>query len=175
MNNVERIQQAVRNIKTMLPTYWDATVRSRTPGSSNGSVFDFEDVERVLFEDRIGDWEVYENCPNLLSGCTAYILRDVPGHLGIVDLEGLDETTVLDVIDNKKTGMAKCIVSGALGPKTNMATLILGEDQGQEVAFTFHPGEPVKPDEIPVEKLGGRTSITVAEAVDFGFTHACIA
>ena len=174
--NATRIQQAVKNIKTMLPTYWDATVRSRTPGSSNGSVFSFENVEQILFEDRIRDWVPFPECPNLLPGCTAFKLCNIPGRLGIVELSKLDENTMLDVKDNKKTGMAKCLlVNGTFGPETNEAVLILGEDQGVEVVFTFHPGLPVKPDEIPVEKLDGRTSITVSEALGFGFTHACIA
>lgn len=175
MNNVERIRTAVENIKSMLPTYWEATVNSRTPGSSNGSVFDFNNVEQVLFVDRIGDWEEYGECPNLLPGCTAYVLRDVPGHLGVVELEKLDQELSLDIIDNKRTGKAKCLAHVNIGPETRFATLILGEDQGQEVIFTFHPGLPVRPDEIPVEKLGGRTKISVSEAIELGFTHACIA
>ena len=175
-NTVERIQQAVKNIKAMLSNYWDATVKSRTPGSSNGSIFAFENVEKVLFEDRIQDWVPFPECPNLLPGCTAFKLCNVPGHLGIVDLKELDENTMLDVIDNKKTGMAKCLlVNGTKGPETDEATLILGEEQGQEVVFTFHPGLPVRPDEIPVEKLGGRTKLFVSEAIELGFTHACIA
>lgn len=174
--NVARIRKAVENIKSMLPTYWEATVRSRTPGSSNGSVFSFENVEQILFEDRINDWKSFPECPNLLPGCTAFKLCNVPGHLGIVDLKELDENTMLDVVDNKKTGMAKCLlVNGTKGPETDEATLILGEEAGKEVVFTFHPGNPIRPDEIPVEKLGGRTTVTVSEAIEFGFTHACIA
>ena len=135
----------------------------------------FDNVEKVLFEYRIQDWEEYKDCPNLLPGCTAYVLRDVSGHLGIVELSKLDPEMELDVIDNKRTGKAKCLVSGALGPKTNMATIILGTENGVEVVYTYHPGLPVKPDEIPVEKLGGRTNLSVSEAIDLGFTHACIA
>ena len=176
MNNSERITNAVNNIKSMIPTYWEATVRSRTPGSSNGSVFSFPNIEKVLFKDRIGDWVPFPECPNILPGCTAFILRGVCGHLGIVDLKELNETTILNVVDNKRTGKAKCLlVNWPKGPETDFATLILGEEGGKEVIFTFHPGKPVKPDEIPVEKLDGRTSITVAEAIGLGFTHACIA
>lgn len=174
--NATRIQQAVKNIKFMIPTYWEATVKSRTPGSSNGSVFSFDNVEKILFEDRIHDWVPFPECPNLLPGCTAFKLCDVPGCLGIINLEKLDGSVMLDVVNNKKTGMAKClIVNGPKGPETDEAVLILGEDQGREVVFTFHPGLPVKPDEIPVERLKGRTQLSVSEAIDFGFTHACIA
>lgn len=173
---IDRIRQAVNNIKTMLPTYWEATVKSRTPGSSNGSVFSFEDVEKVLFEDRVGDWVPFPECPNLLPGCTAFKLCNIPGHLGIINLEVLDGSVMLDVVDNKKTGKAKCLlVNGTKGPETDYATLILGEDGGKEVVFTFHPGNPIRPDEIPVEKLKGRTKLSVSEAIKFGFTHACIA
>lgn len=174
--NTTRIQQAVKNIKTMLPTYWDATVRSRTPGSSNGSVFGFSDVEKVLFEDRLNDWKSFPECPNLLPGCTAFKMHNVPGYLGVVELSKLDPEILLDVIDNKRTGKAKCIlVNGTKGPETDEAVLILGTENGVEVVYTFHPGMPIRPAEIPVEKLGGHTKVSVSEAIELGFTHACIA
>ena len=176
MNSTERIVNAVNNIKELLPEYWESTVTSRTPGSSNGSVFAFDKVEKVLFKDRINDWVPFPECPNLIPGCTAFILRGVCGHLGVVELSKLDPELKLNIIDNKRTGKAKCLlVNGTLGPETDEATLILGEEQGREVIFTFHPGLPIRPDEIPVERLGGRTSIKVSEAINLGFTHACIA
>lgn len=172
MNNAERINNALQNIKELLPEYWEATVNSRTPGKSVGSVFSFSNIEKVLFEDRINDWTVYENCPNLIPGCIAFILRDVDGHLGVVELEKLNSEMVLDILDNKKTGKAKLLAHVGLGPETNFATLILGDEQGKEVIFTFHPGQPVRPSEIPIEALEGKTRITVREAMALGFTTA---
>ena len=172
MNNAERITNAIANIKQLLPEYWESTVASRTPGKSVGSVFGFSDVEKVLFEDRLNDWEEYGDCPNLIPGCTAFLLRDVGGHLGVIELSKLDDDLELDVIDNKKTGKAKCLAHVGIGPKTDFATLILGEEQGKEVVFTFHPGAPVRPSEIPVDALEGRTKITVREAMALGFTTA---
>lgn len=170
--NAERITNAVNNIKQMLPEYWESTVSSRTPGKSVGSVFSFEHVEKVLFEDRISDWEEYNDCPNLIPGCTAYVLRDVSGHLGVIELVKLDPMMVLDVIDNKKTGKAKLLAHVGIGPETDFATLILGDEQGKEVVFTFHPGAPVRPSEIPVDALGGETQLTVKKAIELGFTTA---
>ena len=170
--NAERIENAIANIKQLLPEYWKSTVESRTPGKSVGSVFEFSNVEKVLFEDRINDWEVYEDCPNLIPGCTAYVLRDVSGHLGVVNLSELDGDLELDVIDNKKTGKAKLLAHVGIGPDTDFATLILGEEQGKEVVFTFHPGQPVRPSEIPIEELKGRNKITVREAMALGFETA---
>ena len=172
MNNAERITNAIANIKQLLPEYWESTVNSRTPGKSVGSVFDFSNVEKVLFEDRINDWEEYGDCPNLIPGCTAFVLHGVCGHLGVVELEKLDPEMVLDVIDNKKTGKAKCLAHVGIGPKTDFATLILGEEQGKEVVFTFHPGQPIRPSEIPVDALKGRNKITVREAMALGFETA---
>lgn len=168
----ERINNALQNIKNLLPEYWEATILSRTPGKSVGSVFDFEDVEKVLFEDRINDWTVYENCPNLIPGCTAFILRNVDGHLGVVELGKLDPEMSLDIVDNKKTGKAKLLAHIGIGPEVDYAVMILGEEQGREVIFTFHPGQPVRPSEIPIEALEGKTRITVREAMALGFTTA---
>lgn len=172
MNNAERITNAIANIKQLLPDYWKATVSSRTPGESVGSVFGFSDVEKVLFGDRLNDWEVYENCPNLLPGCVAFTLRNVPGHLGVIELGELDQNTVLDIIDNKKTGKAKLLAHVGQGPEVEFATLILGEEQGREVVFTFHPGAPIRPSEIPMEALGGEKQLTVKKAIELGFTTA---
>lgn len=170
--NAERIVNAIANIKQLLPEYWESTVSSRTPGKSVGSVFDFSNIEKVLFEDRINDWEEYGDCPNLMPGCTAFILHGVCGHLGVVELEKLDKELTLDVIDNKRTGKAKCLAHVGQGPEVDFAVMILGEEQGKEVVFTFHPGFPIKPVEIPVDQLSGKTRITVKEAMTYGFTHA---
>ena len=172
MNNAERITSAINAIKNLLPEYWESTVSSRTPGKSVGSVFTFEDVEKVLFQDRLNDWEEYGECPNLMPGCVAFTLRDVNGHLGVVELSELDPTLLLDVIDNKKTGKAKLLAHIGIGPKTDFATLILGEEQGKEVVFTFHPGAPVRPSEIPVDALEGEKQLTVKKAIELGFTTA---
>ena len=172
MNNAERIKNAIANIKQLLPEYWEATVNSRTPGKSVGSVFDFEDIEKILFEDRIDDWEENRECPNLMPGCTAFTLQNVNGHIGVVDLSELDSEMVLDIIDNKRTGKAKLLAHVGQGPEVNFATLILGEEQGREVIFTFHPGEPIKPSEISIDVLEGKTKVTVKEAMALGFTTA---
>ena len=172
MNNAERIVNAINAIKAMLPEYWKSTVESRTPGKSVGSVFSFSNVEQVLFEDRLNDWEEYKDCPNLMTGCTAFVLRNVSGHLGVVELEKLDQNTVLDVVDNKKTGKAKLLAHVGIGPKTDFATLILGDEHGVEVVFTFHPRDPIKPSEISIETLEGRTKITATEAMALGFATA---
>lgn len=172
MNNAERITNALQNIKELLPEYWEATVNSRTPGKSVGSVFSFSNIEKVLFEDKLDDWEEYNDCPNLIPGCVAFTLRNVPGHLGVIELATLDQNTVLDVIDNKRTGKAKLLAHIGLGPEVDFATLILGEEKGKEVIFTFHPGEPIRPSEIPVDALEGRTKVTVKEAMALGFTTA---
>lgn len=170
--NTERIQNALQNIKQLLPEYWESTVNSRTPGKSVGSVFSFSNIEKVLFEDRLDDWEEYGECPNLMPGCAAFILRNVDGHLGVVNLSELDPELKLDIVDNKKTGKAKLLAHISIGPKTDFATLILGEEQGREVIFTFHPGAPVRPSEIPVDALGGETQLTVKKAIELGFETA---
>ena len=113
--NAERIVNAINAIKAMLPEYWKSTVESRTPGKSVGSVFSFPNIEKVLFEDRLNDWVNFDNCPNLMPGCTAFILRDVDGHLGVVELSKLDPELVLDIIDNKRTGKAKCLAHVGIG------------------------------------------------------------
>ena len=51
------------------------------------------------------------------------------------------------------------------------STLILGKEKGEEVVFTFHPGEPVRPTQLPaVPELVGKT-VTMETAFLLGFEY----
>ena len=173
-NTASRIDAARKNIREIAPGYWEATVASRTAETAVGSFFKFPKVEEVLFEQHLQDWEEYPECPGLLPGCAAFKLQ-IKGYLGVIPLESLDDAQELRVVDNKGTGVAKLLAPKEVSPQeVDLAVCILGEEDGREVIFTFHPGDPIPPDTIKMEDLS-RTSITVAEAKSLGFVYANLA
>ena len=173
-NTASRIDAARKNIREIAPGYWEATVASRTAETAIGSFFKLQNIEEVLFEQHLQDWEEYPDCPGLLPGCAAFKLQ-IKGYLGVVPLDLLDDAQELRVIDNKGTGVVKLLAPKEVTPQeVDFAVCILGEEAGREVIFTFHPGDPIPPDSIKVEDLG-RSSITVAEAKSLGFIYANLA
>ena len=110
----------------------------------------------------------------LLPGCAAFKLH-IKGYLGVIPLDNLDDAQLLRVIDNKGTGVAKLLApKDSVPQEVDFAVCILGMEDGREVIFTFHPGDPIPPDTIKAEDLG-RSSITVAEAKSLGFVYANLA
>ena len=47
--------------------------------------------------------------------------------------------------------------------------MILGDENGQEVVFTFHPGKPVTPSMIEAKDIPHGTLLTLAETKSLGF------
>lgn len=173
-NTASRIDAAHKNIQEIAPGYWEATVASRTAVTAVGSFFEFPNVEEVLFEQHLQDWEEYPECPGLLPGCAAFKLQ-IKGYLGVIPLDILDDAQELRVINNKGTGVAKLLApTDSIPREVDFAVCILGMEDGREVIFTFHPGDPIPPDTIKVEDLG-KSSITVAEAKSLGFVYANLA
>ena len=173
-NIASRIDAARKNIREIAPGYWEATMASRTAETAVGSFFKFSNVEEVLFEQNLLNWEEYPDCPGLLPGCAAFKLH-INGYLGVIPLDTLDDAQELRVINNKGTGVAKLLAPKEATPQeVDFAVCILGEEAGREVIFTFHPGDPIPPDTVKVEDLP-RSSITVAEAKSLGFVYANLA
>ncbi len=55
-------------------------------------------------------------------------------------------------------------------PHVDFTVIIIGEHEGNEVVFTFHPGDPVSPSEVPAEPgMHGKT-ITAWEALKMGLS-----
>jgi len=109
-----------------------------------------------------------------MDGCFAF-KAELPGQLGIIGLAGLPADAVVTLDDRKNTGKVSAVVEGVRGEEVPFTVLILGLEQGDEVVFTFHPGDPVRPSQVQAEPgLHGRT-VTVSEALAMGLEMAKIA
>jgi len=107
-----------------------------------------------------------------MQGCSAFV-ANISGRLGIVELRSLHSDSIVTLDDRKNTGKVEAVVQGVRGKIKDYTVLILGPEQGEEIVYTFHPGDPVRPSQIPAEGMHGR-QVTVSEALDMGLEIAKI-
>ena len=65
-------------------------------------------------------------------------------------------------------------VSGEKGPEVEDTWLIVGKEDGVDVVFTFHPGEPVRPSVVEAKDCPDGTKLTKEQALNLGFDLAKI-
>jgi hypothetical protein len=135
-----------------------------------GSVFaDYSDPAALLHALQSAAWEAYEH-PAIMAGCAAF-RAPMAGRVGIVALASLPADTTVVLADAKRTGYVEATVPGAATTPVDFAVIILGTDEGHEIVFTFHPGEPIAPSTLPASLLNG-ARMTAAVAIEHGLTHA---
>lgn len=137
-----------------------------------GSVFtEMSSPDALLRGLQTASWEPYEH-PAIMAGCTAFRAH-FAGRVGIVPLAALAPDTVVVLADAKRTGYVEATVPGVATIPVDFAVIILGVDEGREIVFTFHPGEPIAPSTLPASLLAG-SRMTAAVALEHGLTHAKI-
>jgi len=154
------------------PSYWEQTLASRQPNGFGSRFLKETSTEEILS----CNWESYPDCPNPQKGCS-YYRAPISGILGIVRLSDLNPETKVSLSDPKSTGkvtpeIERSALPGVLG-QVDYTVVILGEEGGREVVFTFHPGDPIRPSSVPSEGRAG-SCISVAEALSLGLEFAKI-
>lgn len=166
----QRISAAIAATRRLAPGYFDACLTQRCSGA--GSSYDLgpEALESRLVG---AEWEPFEH-PDIMAGCSAF-RAPIAGTFGLVKLDTLPEDAILTLIDPKGTGFveAEC-PSGAPREAVGFTVIILGQEKGEEVVFTFHPGDPIRPSRLPAEGRAG-SKVTAREAKALGFTWAKLA
>ncbi len=169
MNN--RIMSAVATTRRIVPGYLEKSLAQRAGLSSNaaGSVYEGVDalqLERMLLA---SEWEPYSH-PAIMPGCSAF-KASIAGRLGVASLESLSPDAIVTLDDRKSTGQVSAVASGVRGEVSPFTVLILGPEvvdgETHEIVFTFHPGDPVRPSQVPAQGMHGRT-VTVKEAIQMG-------
>jgi len=166
------VVEAILNIKEMMPEYWEKTLFQRIwngTGSIFSAIYNIVDMEQALIN---ANWKRAEN-PNVAPGCTAYVTKDIPGgQYGMVPVADQPDDTIFVIEDQKNTGKVSLVMQGAGRIHATETWLIIGEEQGKNVVFTFHPGEPVPRATTSTEELPVGTVLTKAEALAKGFNLA---
>lgn len=169
-----RIARAVEAIKTADSAYWMQTLTQRLPGGAGSVVLGVSDTASLEEALLSANWESYSH-EAVMEGCSAFSTRDLRGRLGIVELASLSADTIVTLDDRKNTGKVSAVVDGVLGPEVDFIVIILGDEGGVEVVFTFHPGESVRPSQVQCETGMHGRRVTIAEAQEMGFAMAKVA
>jgi len=164
--NPTRLQAAFTATRRLAPDYFEKCLVQRTSGAGSGySNFTPEALEAALLG---ATWETF-NHPDVMEGCHAF-KAPLPGTFGLVDLSTLPVDNLVFLADPKGTGFVEAEVEGSKGGQVAFTVIILGTEQGEEIVFTFHPGDPIKPSRLAKEGLWDK--ITVGQARELGFKWA---
>lgn len=167
MNATDTVRAAIKTTRRALPEHWEGLLAQRSVGSKKGagSVYAAlpEDILEMLLR---SEWEEASH-PDVMPGCSAYT-AELSGMTGVVSLADLPDDAELELRDGHSTGKVELVVVGYPPERRTVPQtwLIIGQEEGEDVVFTFHPGEPVRPSEIPAT-VSGR--VTKAEAQKMGF------
>ena len=168
METSDRIALAVKAIKELDSGYWEKTLQQRLSTGAGSIVLGYDSVEELEKAILTADWVEYTH-PALMEGCVAFSTQNLTGLLGVVELASLPPETVVTLDDRKNTGKVSAVVKGVRGEKVDYTVIILGVEDGNEVVFTLHPGDPVYPSKVPAEGLDGK-QVTVNQAISMGLT-----
>lgn len=170
--STKAVRNAIANISKMMPEYWEKTLFQRIwngTGSIFSTMYNIMDMEQALID---ANWEVAEN-ENVAPGCTAYVTKDIPGgQYGMIPVAEQDETQTFWVEDQKNTGKVSLVMYSGERISAKETWLIIGPEQGTDVVYTFHPGEPVPRATTSTEELPVGTELTRDEALVLGFNLA---
>lgn len=175
MSHTERVRTAVETTNLHAPpALFRGTCRARAgltsePSGPVGSFYEGltpEALERVI---PALHWESYEH-PAVAAGCAAF-RAELPGFVGVVPLRSLDLSQVVTLLDPKSSGFVEAVADfdGDL-PSSPFTVIILGQYEGREIVYTFHPGEPIRPSSVAADRDGQR--VTVDQAVRLGLEYA---
>ena len=159
LNSKSRVIEALLNTMSIPirdTNYLDITLQSRLGGIGAGSWYDNITEEQLLEAIISDDKTLSEFIPEAAqNGCTYYRI-DLPGKNGITNIEELPEESPLYLsITHAGTGRLSVSTTTKVPAKDeNETTIILGYEDGVgEVMFTMHPGLPIAPSDLTLDKL----------------------
>ena len=174
-NEKEYLETAFRNVRELVPEYWQKTLKQRLADGGAGSVYTGfsspEELEQALLR---ADWTLKdERRPNPRDPeCydVVFTTRDIPGGTyGMIRLEELPEGTPVYARDPKNVGRVTLMVLGNPSRPEAETSLICGVRDGITRVVTFFPGQPLPPlgKEITSIKIGD--VVTREEAIEAGY------
>lgn len=172
--NNKAVKSAIDATKEYLGSYFENTCKQRLAGGLGSNYDGINSTEEMEDALRNANWTRAEH-PDVMEGCTAYTTKDIKGgHFGLLKIAELPEDATITACNPKGTGKVSMVVSGEKGPEVEDTWLIVGENEGHDVVFTFHPGEPVRPSLVEVKDCPDGKKLTKEEAIALGFDLAKI-
>lgn len=156
------------------PDYMASCLAQRQPGQGGaGSRF----IQAMTLQELVAaDWQPYEH-PAVAAPAVAFV-APIPGTFGLIRLADLPADTEVTLDDRKGVGQVMPVVQGVQGPQVDFTVLLLGptrEDPTKECVWTFFPGEPISPSQVPATgETAHGTKVTAAQAIELGLEWAKI-
>ena len=167
---MSNIKKYITNTKEIIPEYWDNTLKQRLKGGAGSRFTQFENIRTL--EEALLKAEWVETTHPDVDPTLKLFKTKLQGHFGLVKVKTLPIGTRLTCDDRKGTGQISLTIKGVLGPVCSETYLIVGPEQGTEVVYTVHPGEPIKPSTISSSTLVHGQEIDRDEAISLGFIWA---
>lgn len=144
---------AIETTLEVVPGYFESHLEGRSAAGDGSTVWRWGkacpnafSVLNVILDTL---WAEYPSCPNLIPGCKAFKAA-IPGTIGLYRVDDIAPLTPVRWV-NPGHGYQYPVVGGANGVYVDYTTLIVGEEGGREVVFTFHPGDPIQPTQVPAD------------------------
>ena len=159
------VWNAIQATLEVVPGYFESHCSGRSASGDGSTVWRWgkpcPDATAVL--DTILDtgWFEYPECPNLMAGCRAFKAA-IPGTIDLRQVSDLADDTPVRWVDPGHGYQYPTIVGDA-GDYVDYTTLIVGPEAGREVVYTFHPGAPIRPAQVPAD--ADTTNITSIAAL----------
>jgi len=164
------VTNAIKNIQAMMPEYWGKTCQQRLAGGA-GSCYDSfttaEEIEQALLS---ANWE--KTTHSAVSAECKVFKTQLAGRFGLVRIADVADDAVFTADDRKATGRISLTIAGQKGKVVEETYLIVGQEQGQEVCFTFHPGQPILPSKVSTDEFPHGSTVTKEQAMSLGFEWA---
>lgn len=120
----------------------------------------------------VADWEPYEH-RDIQAPAKGYRTHRAGRQL-VISLTELAPDAVItfdpDDAKSRRTGVVMGNVVGVTGPEVDFVVALVGPDEGVDVLWTIHAGDPVRPSVVPAVDWAGKR-VTVAEAAALGVKY----
>lgn len=126
-------------------------------------------VEAILGQMMMAEWTPYAH-EAVAPGAAAFRCP-IPGHVGVVHLSTLDPSTSISIVSPKGLpgGQAAVVVEAGPLPSVDFSVALVGHGAelgvDDSVLWTVHPGDPVRPTELPEELVGRVVPVAKARAL----------
>jgi len=153
-SNIKRNNVVLDAIRDTPSYYWEGTLsmRSRGDEQQSGSSYDMSPrcIEAAI---KAADWFDYSH-DDVSPGVKAFVTHDIGGDTGVIALDKFCRTephTYVSLVDPKNTGFYSAEVKRHPDQPhwktdpSNFTVILIGDHEGKDVVFTFHPGEPAIP------------------------------
>ena len=174
-NEKEYLETAFRNVRELVPEYWQKTLKQRLADGGAGSVYigfsSTKELEQALFQAK---WTLKDEfMPNPYYSefhDVLFTTDDIPGGTyGMVCIDELPEGTPVYARDPKNINKVTLMVQGDPRRPTKETSLICGVRNGILRVVTFFPGSviPLLDKTITSIKIGD--DLTREEALEAGY------